>query len=114
MVKDGKWGVIDRAGRVVIPMQGAWDQVWDFSNGLALVVKNRLGGFIDRTGKIVIPLQWNYATPFDDGLAQVVEYLEPVKDDESVPARMCYIDTIGKVIWSSDGQGVGGYGPVGK
>ena len=54
MEKD-KWGYIDQTGKEVIPC--AYDDVFGFSEGLALAVKDGKGGYIDKTGKEVIPFQ---------------------------------------------------------
>ena len=48
---DGKFGFIDRAGRIVIPLQ--FDSVNDFHDGLALVTASNRKMFIDTSGKIV-------------------------------------------------------------
>lgn len=55
MRQNGKWGYIDRRGRVVIQPQFAWS-VWVFSEGLAEAWpegKSRCG-FIDKTGSFII------------------------------------------------------------
>lgn len=64
-----KCGYIDQVGRVVIPLQ--FDEVYDFSEGLARVVMNKKTGFIDETGKIVIEPQFGIAREFSEGLAAV-------------------------------------------
>jgi len=48
-----EWGFIDKTGKLVIPL--VYDWVWDFSEGLAVVVQNGKCGFIDKTGEVVIP-----------------------------------------------------------
>lgn len=50
-----------------------WDDLKEFSEGLAGVAKDGQWGFIDKNGKLIINLQhdWKYAFPFRDGLAQV-------------------------------------------
>jgi hypothetical protein len=50
--KNGKFGFIDRSGKVVIEPQFDW--VEDFSEGLALVSSNGTKGFIDKAGKWVL------------------------------------------------------------
>ena len=51
--KDGKWGFIDREGKVVSECQ--WDEADDFSKeGLAKVEKDNNYGYIDKQGKVLI------------------------------------------------------------
>ncbi len=63
--KDGKWGFIDKTGKVVIPLQ--YDYASNFSEGLALVKKDGKSGFVDKTGKAVIPLQYDDSYGFSEG-----------------------------------------------
>src|SRR5438874_11772775 len=67
--KDGKFGFIDRAGKIVIPLQ--FDSANDFHEALALVTSNRKTMFIDTTGKSVITPQFDIVTSFSEGLAPV-------------------------------------------
>jgi hypothetical protein len=74
----GKWGFIDKTGRLVIPLQ--FDRVdrKGFSDGKALVESDGKWSFIDKTGKVVITQQsksdepkhgiW-WAHGFSEGLA---------------------------------------------
>ncbi|NER03989.1 MAG: hypothetical protein F6K17_15895 [Okeania sp. SIO3C4] len=65
---NGKWGYIDKKGKVVIRHQ--FDRVADFSNGVALVWKNGQQVFIDVKGKP--KSEWlDDIDPFSDGLAEV-------------------------------------------
>ena len=66
---EGGWGFIDKAGNVVVPFE--YDGESKFSEGLALVVKNRKHGYIDKTGKVVVPLEYDSGNPFREGLAAV-------------------------------------------
>ncbi|HDS30236.1 MAG TPA: WG repeat-containing protein, partial [Firmicutes bacterium] len=70
---DGKWGFIDKTGKITINPQ--FDRAESFSEGLARV---RLGdwktgkwGFIDKTGQFVISPQFDEASSFYEGLASV-------------------------------------------
>lgn len=65
----GKYGYMDRAGRVRIPAQ--FDEARDFSEGLALVSMDGGYGFIDPRGRAVVPLNYAYASSFSEGLAAV-------------------------------------------
>jgi WG repeat protein len=61
------------ATHVVQVTETKWDEIKEFSDGLAGVCSNGQWGFIDTSGKIAIAVQgdWKYAYPFKDGLAQV-------------------------------------------
>lgn len=73
---NGKWGFIDKTGKLVIAPQ--FQRTYFFSEGLARVTVNQgtgwSGGFIDKTGKVVIgpQLPWFWAAnKFSEGLAQI-------------------------------------------
>ena len=55
---EGKWGAIDKTGKIIIQPQ--FDQVEDFIEGLKLVKLDDKAEFTDKTGKIVIQpqLEW--------------------------------------------------------
>ena len=59
-----KWGFMDRTGKLVIDYQ--YDNVYDFSEGLAYVMSENFTGFIDATGKQVINTTGRYQ-PANDG-----------------------------------------------
>jgi len=69
----GKFGYIDKTGKVVIEPQFFVAQ--DFSEGLAAVrieeTSESKYGYIDQTGHIVIAPRFHQAGPFSDGLAAV-------------------------------------------
>ncbi|MFH1515247.1 MAG: WG repeat-containing protein, partial [bacterium] len=68
---DGKYGFIDKTGKIVINPQ--FDETWHFSEDLAPVIigdiESGKWGFIDKTGKFVINPQFDWARDFLDGLA---------------------------------------------
>ena len=66
---NGKYGFIDKTGKVVIPL--IYDAARDFHEGLALVILNDKVGFIDKTGKVVIPLIYDDTWDFSKGFARV-------------------------------------------
>lgn len=67
---DGRWGFIDKSGRLVIPYQ--WKKVLWFSEGLAGVQDdNEKWGFINKTGKVVLPFEWSNVQWFRNGLVRV-------------------------------------------
>ena len=86
MTVNKKSGYMDRAGRVVIKPE-QWQEVFLWSEGLAMVFRERKGGFIDKTGKVVVPPEWESVRPFHEGLA-------PVKRNE----KWGFIDKTGKVV----------------
>ena len=65
--KDGKFGYIDKTGKMIITPQ--FDRAMSFCEGLGRVGIGEKQGYVDETGKIVIPLQFDEAYPFHDGLA---------------------------------------------
>lgn len=91
--KNGKYGFIDKLGKVIIPCQ--WDAATSCSEGLAVVANNGEGfGYIDKSGKVVIPIQptIKVAMPFKDGKAEIL--------DENFEKK--YIDKNGNVIGKMD------------
>lgn len=64
-------GFVDEIDEVVIPSEYDYDEVWDFSEGLAVVELDDRWGFIDTTGTVVIPLQYDEVWHFSEGLAKV-------------------------------------------
>lgn len=83
--KEGKFGYIDKTGKVVIPFryEPAYDEeveiyysqpCYDFHEGLARIRDKTTEkyGFIDREGNEVFPCQFEYAYDICDGLALVV------------------------------------------
>lgn len=67
---DGKWGFIDKTGKLVIPCQ--WKKALFFSEGLVGVQDdNEKWGFIDKTGKVVLPFVWSNVQWFKNGRVRV-------------------------------------------
>lgn len=65
-----RWGVIDKSGKLVVPLQFAYIQL--FAEGLAGATSDgKLWGFIDATGKWVIQPQYQGVWQFSEGLAGV-------------------------------------------
>lgn len=67
---DGKWGFIEKTGKIVIPCQ--WKKALFFSEGLAGVQDdNEKWGFIDKTGKVALPFVWSNVQWFRNGRVRV-------------------------------------------
>lgn len=72
---DGRYGFVDRTGRIVIPMRFN-QRLGNFSEGLAEVRERTRTGFIDRTGAFRIPARFRrtaLGASFSEGLAAVIE-----------------------------------------
>ncbi|GAA6621336.1 hypothetical protein NUACC26_071560 [Scytonema sp. NUACC26] len=69
IVKNGKYGFIDKTGKVVIEPQ--FDLAWNFVEDLAQIKVGDKYGYIDRTGKQVILPKFQLAYTFSNGLALV-------------------------------------------
>lgn len=83
----GKWGYIDRTGRIVINPQ--FEEAGDFSEGLARVKVGGKWGYIDRTGRFLINPQFEEAGDFSQGLARV-----------KLGGKWGYVDRRGEVVIS--------------
>ena len=66
-----RYGFIDTAGNLEIPMQDFWCD--DFYEGLCVIKKGDRFGYMDMTGKVVIPCRFTYAEAFSWGVALVSE-----------------------------------------
>ncbi len=53
VMKDRKYGFIDKHGKKVVPL--IYDNAHSFQEGKAWVEKNNKFGFINKAGKIIIP-----------------------------------------------------------
>ena len=80
------YGFMNISGDMVIPFQ--WENVGDFSEGLAWVPTGEGIGFIDKNGKLAIHGQWAEARDFHEGLAGV--------RDKS--GKWGFIDKTGKLV----------------
>lgn len=88
--KHGLAAVVDSAGWAYINRQGElilrpfiYDNGPDyFSAGLSRYTENGKFGFFDESGKIIIKAQWDFALPFNEGLAAVCHDCRQEKVDE--------------------------------
>jgi hypothetical protein len=96
--KNGKWGFIDRTGKIVIPLQ--FDGANEFHEGLALVTAGGKRLFIDTTGHVVITPQFDIVDNFSEGLAAVNigQTRIPNLGLISNPGKWGYIDQTGKLV----------------
>jgi hypothetical protein len=64
--RNGKWGVIDASGKIVIPLQ--FDEIWGYASGYGIIRNSQaLLHFVDAEGKIVESIKpFNEATMFGD------------------------------------------------
>ena len=70
----GKYGFIDKTGKLVIPCRWNFVHFFPFSDGLAAVADEQKNwGYIDKTGKLMIPCQWKSTNFFSNGLAAVMD-----------------------------------------
>lgn len=90
-----KYGLIDKAGNIVSPME--YDVMQDgFGDGLKAVGKQDVKsgkwsyGFLDKNGKVAIPLKFSMVGTFNEGLCAV-------KDNEH-KYRVVFIDTHGDIV----------------
>ena len=90
--KDGgnRYGFIDKRGKFqILP---TYDQAFNFSDGLALVLIGRKYAYIDKSGSVVIdPKNYFVGDGFSEGLATIAIRGESGND------KWGYIDTTGKI-----------------
>jgi len=95
MEEGGPVVVIDRDGNVVI--DGGYEAIGQFTDGIARVLKDGLYGFIDTRGKVVIEPQYEGAWSFVSGMAKV-------KGTDEDAMEYGIIDTDGDLLVSWDGE----------
>ncbi len=64
-IKNKKYGIVDKAGKVIIPFE--YERLYSFENGLAAALKEKDGkwGFINQKNEWVIKPQFNSGTSFN-------------------------------------------------
>ena len=92
-------------------MNHSYDQIKEFINGVAIVVKDGKYGVILKGGKEIIPPKYDYISPFKDGLSRAIkdgftiiidlsgqEYVEINNEIRIIPENIFIIDKYGKDI----------------
>jgi hypothetical protein len=92
VMKGGKWGYIDKSGRVRI--EPRFDDAWPFESGRARVLRGGLYGYIDERGEFAVTPRFETAEDFSEGLA-VVAGKEPGDDARH---SFYYIDRDGRAV----------------
>ncbi len=93
MVRDyetEKKGIINKKGEYVIKPQ--FDEIGDFSDGLARVKVDGKYGYVDYDGKMVVKPQFDIAEDFSEGLALVII------DTDEWHRKIYYIDKAGNYV----------------
>lgn len=95
----GKCGFIDVTGKIRIAP--VFDNVENFSEGLAAAEVNRKWGYIDEAGKWVIDPKFDMALRFSEGLAQVrIGGRWSVEPVHLTGGQAAYIDRSGKIVFT--------------
>lgn len=99
VIQNGKWGYIDKIGKMVITPQ--YDCAWDFSEGLAAVQVGAYRGFIDEKGAMVVKPEYAMTRAFSEGKGAV--YVGAGKFGRIVDLRTGgswkFIDRSGKILF---------------
>ncbi|REK72019.1 WG repeat-containing protein [Paenibacillus paeoniae] len=71
--KSPTWGFLDQTGKEVVSLT-SYSEIQDFQEGLAAVGnKDGAWGYINKKGQTVVPHSYDYALPFENGLAWVMK-----------------------------------------
>src|SRR4029077_12676061 len=106
----GKWGYIDKTGKIVIPLQ--YYRAYAFHEGMAFVqmypdlASPRRVELqpIDKTGKVIVGQEYSYAGPFAEGIA-LVDVPWSHSFFHINKGGLCYIDKTGKMVIPLQGFG---------
>ena len=66
----GKWGYIDKTGRVVTKLE--WDGAECWGDGMGLIVLNKKYGFVDAHGRLLVRFHAGGRLPFHEGTRKQV------------------------------------------
>src|SRR5205807_314512 len=119
----GRWGYINTAGTLVIPMK--FQLADEFYEGLAAAHLGQLSGFINHKGRFVFNAPFDVSWDFSEGLAAAEVPIDqdretPCKLDETssytVAKKFGYIDRTGRLVippqWEYAGPFVDGLAAV--
>ena len=67
---NGKWGLIDKAGKIIIDLK--YDRSIYFHEVLAGVGIKGKYGYIDKTGRFIIAPKYDSVSPFHEGMAVII------------------------------------------
>jgi len=108
MNEEGKWGCIDRHGKVVIPFLFKYERGYSFRDGLAVVKGSPqsllytlkyeyLWGGIDKRGSVIIPFIYKRIYKFNEGLAPACNVQDKwgYVDNMGVEKILCRYDSAG-------------------
>lgn len=90
-VTDRKWGVINKKGEVIIPLE--YQEGTAISNGKIIAKKEGKWGLLDTTGKIVLPFEYDY---LNSEATDKTKVLLARKGDN--PRKYGFIDYSGKIL----------------
>ena len=102
--REGKWGYIDRDGRIVIAF--GFDEAGQFGSGLAPVRIEARTGFIDKSGRLAFELPFESAAGFLTGDEESNLWIadSDVSRFWMADSRFGYVKTSGRVIWGPIGE----------
>ncbi|HEG2606179.1 TPA: WG repeat-containing protein [Campylobacter lari] len=86
VAKKTKYGFIDKKGNLVTETE--YDDIWNFSEGLAIVVLNEEYGFIDKQGNLVIETEYDVVLDLIKGVGY--DYI----GFEDVDENCCYSEIL--------------------
>lgn len=87
-----KWGVINKKGEVVIPLE--YQEGTDISNGKIIAKKEGKWGILDTTGKVLLPFEYDYMNAEQTGKTKVLL----VRKGETPNRKYGFIDYSGKIL----------------
>ncbi|WP_230657362.1 WG repeat-containing protein [Psychrobacter sp. I-STPA10] len=107
--KNDKWGYVDKTNKPVIALNLPYEQVNDFSNGLAAVFDyiensdNMKYGYIDKKGELVIPM--NFTREYWMSSNGIIDFSGGIAVVQDKDGRSFCIDTKGTEIACPQGIG---------
>jgi hypothetical protein len=103
---NGKYGFKDAAGVFVVP--AAYDMVWAFHEGRALVRLGGKFGFVDAAGTEIVSPRYDGAKFFSDGLAAVnIGGVYDAETNRVGAGRWGYVDRDGRLAIATEFDGAG-------